>query len=90
MTQTYRQIAHRLRWWRRSKRGTRTRVESERPRNKAGDYLDTDAPTLVTFRDDDSVDIAALLAQGAIVPVTDVAEAEAAGEEGTSGETEGT
>ena len=87
---TYRQIAHRLRWWRRSKRGTRTRVESERPRNKAGDYLDTDAPTLVTFRDDDSVDIAALLAQGAIVAVADMTEAAAVGEEDLGGETEGT
>lgn len=86
---TYRQIAHRLRWWRRAPRGKRARVESERPRNKAGDYLDTDAPTLVTFRDDDSVDIVALLAQGAIVPVGGVAEAAADGEEGDDGETEG-
>lgn len=63
---TYRQIAHRLRWTRETEAG-RQRIESERPRARNGAFMDTDAPTLVTFDEFDRVDLPALLGQGAIV-----------------------
>ena len=72
MRLTYRQIAHRLRIQRGP--GNPDRI-SERPRAGSkgnwGAFLDSDAePTLITFDDLDQVDVAALLASGAIQAYT--------------------
>jgi len=61
------QIVHRLRWT----KDAPPRVDriSERPRNRqTGAYLDGDVPTLVTFEEDDAIDVPALLTQGALRP----------------------
>ena len=69
LTGTYRQIAHKLRWTKDAP--PRPDTNSERPRRgKRGPYLDEDDPTLVTFEEDDAVNVPALLAQGAIEPYT--------------------
>lgn len=67
MARTYRQLTQRIR----VQRPGRPDLVSERPRQKSGArrFLDTDgAPTLVTFEDDDLVDVARLLRIGAIAP----------------------
>lgn len=65
MSQTYRVIAKGIR----VQRPGRPHLEVKRPRNPdTGQFLDSDAaPTLITFADDDDVDIATLLRQGSIV-----------------------
>ncbi len=67
MPRTFRQLAQRIR----VQRPGRPDLVSERPRQKSGarHFLDSDgAPTLVTFEDDDRVDVAYLLRIGAITP----------------------
>ena len=69
---TYRQIAGRLHV---SRGAGRPRLNSARPRelNRDGNtvYLDSDAsPTLITFDAECNVDVALLLASGAVVPWT--------------------
>jgi hypothetical protein len=67
MPTTYRQLTQRIR----VQRPGRPDLVSERPRETAGRrrFKDTDdAPTLITFEDDDQVDVARLLRIGAIAP----------------------
>lgn len=67
MPRTYRQLAQRIR----VQRPGRPDLVSERPREAAGQrrFKDSDeAPTLVTFDDDDLVDVERLLRIGAIAP----------------------
>lgn len=65
----YRQISHRLRWHRGPGLGE---CVSERPRDaRSGAYSDEAAPTLITIEASDPVDVAQLLASGAIAPWTD-------------------
>jgi hypothetical protein len=65
------QIAHVLRFTK--DQPPRTDRESARPRKGSkgnwGEFLDLDAPTLVSFEPDDAVDVPALLRAGAIQPV---------------------
>lgn len=67
-TGTYRQVAHKLRI--QKDPGCGPHKESVRPRKgKRGPYLDSDdEPTLITFDEDDAVDVERLLAIGAIKP----------------------
>jgi hypothetical protein len=64
------QIAHVLRFTK--DQPPRVDRESRRPRKGRkgdwGEFLDLDAPTLVSFEPDDAVDVPALLRAGAIMP----------------------
>lgn len=66
------QVAQRLRWTKDAP--PRHDRVSERPRNRhTGEYLDGDAPTLVTFDADDAIDVESLLRAGALRPHIPVA-----------------
>lgn len=59
----YRQLAQKLRWSRGPGLGD---MVSERPRNRAGEFLDEDAPTMVEIGPDAPVNVEQLLRTGAI------------------------
>ena len=87
---TYRQITHRLDFYKGVGKD-RVRVVSERPRDQpTGRYLDDDAPTLVTIDDSCDVDVDWLLKLGAIEPLPAPVRrsAKAAPTEGTHGQSE--
>jgi len=86
MAQVYRQLTHRIRIQRGPGRPDKV---SERPRDDVtGRFLDSDEePTLITFEEDDDVDIPWLLKIGAIVPWESAPE-ESELEEPNNGESE--
>lgn len=67
----YRQLAHKLRWSLGAGKGD---FYSERPRNRAGKFLDDDSPTLVEIGPNDPVSAEQLLRIGAIEHWADVGE----------------